>query len=194
MDGQASVLICEDEALTALRLGARLLELGYRTAGKVKDGVAAVEAAIRLRPDLILMDVRMPKMDGIEATRRIMLTQPTPIVIISAFSERDLVTAALDAGASGYLVKPVSDEQLEPAISMALRQFAALRELQTEVAGLEEALQARKVTERAKGVLMRRLQLSEEEAHRKLQSLAREHRTSVAEIAVQILQESMRKP
>ena len=110
---RARVLICEDEGLTALRLRTSLTKLGYEVVGEAKDGEEGVAAAARLKPDAILMDVRMPKLDGIAATERIMRERPVPIVMVTAYSERELVEAALQAGASGYLVKPVSDDSMK---------------------------------------------------------------------------------
>jgi response regulator NasT len=183
----ARVLICEDEGLTALRLKASLAKLGYEVVGEAKDGEAAIAAAARLQPDAILMDIRMPKLDGIAATERIMRERPTAIVMITAYSERELVEAALQAGASGYLVKPVSDEQIEPALTVALARFAQLRELSDEVVDLKEAIEARKLVERAKGILMRRFQLAEDEAHRRLQQIARDRRQSLKQTAEQLI-------
>jgi response regulator NasT len=184
---KARVLICEDEGLTALRLQKALASLGYEVAGEAKDGEAAVALAEQLKPDAILMDIRMPKLDGIAATERIMHARPTAIVMVTAYSERELVDAALNAGASGYLVKPVSDEQIEPALRVALNRFAELSELQGEVSDLKEALEARKVVERAKGILMRRFELSEEEAHRRLQKMSRDRAQSLKKTAEQVL-------
>jgi response regulator NasT len=181
------VLICEDEGLTALRLKASLAKLGYEVVGEAKDGEAAIAAAARLQPDAILMDIRMPKLDGIAATERIMRERPTAIVMITAYSERELVEAALQAGASGYLVKPVSDEQIEPAFTVALARFAQLRELSDEVVDLKEAIEVRKRVERAKGILMRRFQLAEDEAHRRLQQIARDRRQSLKQTAEQLV-------
>src|SRR5213593_1879815 len=121
---KAKVLICEDEGLTALRLKKALASLGYEVVGEAKNGEEAVALAERLKPDAILMDIRMPRLDGIAATERIMSARPTAIVMITAYSERELVDAAVRAGASGYLVKPVSDEQIEPALAVALNRFA----------------------------------------------------------------------
>ncbi len=182
-----SVLICEDEGLTVLRLRRSLQRLGYAVCGEAAAGDEAVDLATRLAPDAILMDIRMPRMDGIEATSRIMADRPTAIVIISAFSDRELVEQALRAGASGYLVKPVSDEQIAPALSVALRRFEELRELQSEIADLKQALEARKVVERAKGILMRQLKLGEEDAYRRLQKLSRDRRQSLHATALQVI-------
>lgn len=127
------VLICEDEGLRRLRLRKVLRELGYEVIGEAANGEDAVQLARDLRPDLILMDVNMPRLSGIEATRSIMLQAPTAIVMITAYSDPDQVSSALKAGASGYLVKPVRDEQLQPAISVALAGFAQVRASNTEL-------------------------------------------------------------
>jgi response regulator NasT len=185
--GKARVLICEDEGLTALRLKKALTSLGYEVVGEAKNGEEAVAEATRLKPDAILMDIRMPKLDGIAATEQIMAARPTAIVMITAYSERELVEAALRAGASGYLVKPVSDEQIEPALAVALNKFAELRELSGELTDMKEALEARKVVERAKGILMRRYQMPEDEAYRRLQKISRDRRQPLKQTAEQVL-------
>jgi two-component system, response regulator PdtaR len=181
------VLICEDEGLTALRLQKAVRAMGYDVVGEAQDGEEAVAQAARLRPDAILMDIRMPKLDGIAATERIMKARPTAIVMITAYNERELVDAALRAGASGYLVKPVSDDQIEPALKVALSRFSELTDLRDEITDLKDALEARKVVERAKGVLMRRFQLPEDEAYRRLQKLSRDRRQSLKDTAEQVL-------
>lgn len=185
--GKVRVLVCEDEGLTALRLQKALVRMGYEVVGEARDGEEAIAAAARLKPDAILMDIRMPRVDGIAATERIMRERPTAIVMITAFNERELVEAALRAGASGYLVKPVSDEQIEPALQVALSRFGELSDLRGEISDLKEALEARKVVERAKGVLQRRFQLSEDEAYRRLQKLSRDRRQALKETAEQVL-------
>jgi response regulator NasT len=184
---KAKVLICEDEGLTALRLKKALTGLGYEVVGEAKNGEEAVSLAARLKPDAILMDIRMPKLDGIGATEQIMASRPTAIVMITAYSERELVEAALRAGASGYLVKPVSDEQIEPALAVALNKFAELRELSGELTDLKDALEARKVVERAKGILMRRYQMPEDEAYSRLQKISRDRRQTLKQTAAQVL-------
>jgi two-component system, response regulator PdtaR len=184
---RARVLVCEDEGLTALRLQASLKKLGHEVVGEARDGEEAVAQARRLQPDAILMDVRMPKMDGIAATEQIMSERPTAIVMITAYSERELVDAALRAGASGYLVKPVSDDQIEPALQVALSRFGELSDLRGEITDLKEALEARKVVERAKGILMRRFQVAEDEAYRRLQKLSRDRRQPLKDTASQVI-------
>jgi response regulator NasT len=181
------VLICEDEGLIALRLKASLRRLGYEVVGEAKDGDEAVAQAALLQPDAILMDIRMPKQDGIAATEQIMRARPTAIVMITAYSERELVDAALRAGASGYLVKPVSDEQIEPALTVALNRFSELKDLRGEITDLKEALEARKTVERAKGILMRRFQLPEDEAYKRLQKISRDRRQPLKDTAQQLI-------
>lgn len=184
---RARVLVCEDEGLTALRLQTSLKQLGYEVVGEARDGEEGVAAAARLKPDAILMDVRMPRLDGIAATERIMQARPTAIVMITAYSDRELVEAALRAGASGYLVKPVSDEQIEPSLKVALSRFGELCDLHGEVSDLKEALEARKLVERAKGIFMRRFELAEDEAYSRLQKMSRDHRQSLKETARQVI-------
>ncbi|MFN3650125.1 MAG: ANTAR domain-containing response regulator [Armatimonadota bacterium] len=184
---RARVLVCEDEGLTALRLQTSLKKLGYEVVGEARDGEEAVAAAARLQPDAILMDIRMPKLDGVGATEQIMASRPTAIVMITAYSERELVESALRAGASGYLVKPVSDEQIEPALRVALSRFSELNDLREEVSDLKGALEARKQMERAKGILMRRYQITEEEAYKRLQKVSRDRRQSLKETAEKVI-------
>jgi response regulator NasT len=184
---KSRVLICEDEGLTALRLQTSIAKLGYEVAGEARNGEEAVAAAARLKPDAILMDIRMPKLDGIAATEQIMQARPTAIVMITAYNERELVDAALRAGASGYLVKPVSDEQIEPALKVALSRFGELSDIRRELSDLKEALEARKLVERAKGIFMRRLQLAEDEAYQRLQKMSRDRRQSIKETAQQVI-------
>ncbi|MGV3721692.1 MAG: ANTAR domain-containing response regulator [Actinomycetota bacterium] len=185
--GKVRILICEDEGLTALRLQASVTKLGYEVVGEARDGEEAVAAAARLKPDAILMDIRMPKLDGIAATEQIMQSRPTAIVMITAYNERELVDSALRAGASGYLVKPVSDEQIEPALKVALSRFGELSDLRGELSDLKEALEARKLVERAKGIFMRRFQLAEDEAYQRLQKMSRDRRQSLKETAKQVI-------
>ena len=181
------VLICEDEGLTALRLQASLTKMGYEVVGEARDGEEAVAAAARLKPDAILMDIRMPEVDGVNAIGMIRQERPTAIVMITAYNERELVDAALKAGASGYLVKPVSDEQIEPALKVALSRFGELSDLRGELTDLKQALEARKLVERAKGIFMRRFQLAEDEAYQRLQKLSRDRRQSLKDTAQQVI-------
>jgi two-component system, response regulator PdtaR len=182
------VLICEDEGLTALRLKSCLPELGYEVVGEAQDGEEAVELAKTLQPDAILMDIRMPKQDGIEATEQIMNSPAaTAIVMMTAYNDRELVDAALKAGASGYLVKPVSSEQIGPALTVALNKYMELRDLAVEVTDLKEAFETRKLVDRAKGVLMSRYGMTENDAYHRIQKIGRDRRQTMKKTAEQIL-------
>jgi two-component system, response regulator PdtaR len=177
------VVIAEDEALIRLDLAEMLGEEGYDVVGQAGDGETAIELAEALRPDLVVLDVKMPKLDGISAAQRIAEQRIAPVVILTAFSQRDLVDQARDAGAMAYLVKPFNKEDLVPAIEMAVSRFAELQMLEAEVADLTERLETRKQVDRAKSVLQRQLELSEPEAFRWIQKTAMDLRLSMREVA-----------
>ena len=149
------VVIAEDEALIRMDLAEMLAEEGYDVVGQAGDGEKAVELTESERPDLVILDVKMPKLDGIAAAERIAGQRIAPVVILTAFSQRDLVERARDAGAMAYLVKPFTKNDLVPAIEMAVSRFAELTALEREVADLTERLATRKAVDRAKGVLQR---------------------------------------
>ena len=180
---QRRVVIAEDEALIRLDLAEMLGEEGYDVVGQAGDGEKAIELAERLRPDLVVLDVKMPRLDGITAAQRIAEQRIAPVVILTAFSQRDLVDRARDAGAMAYLVKPFSKQDLVPAIEMAVSRFAELQMLEAEVADLAERLEARKLVDRAKGVLQQQLELSEPESFRWIQKTAMDLRLSMREVA-----------
>ncbi|WP_433263336.1 ANTAR domain-containing response regulator [Actinosynnema sp. CS-041913] len=189
--GQAAprrVLVAEDEALIRLDLVEMLREEGYEVAGQAADGDEAVTLAEELRPDLVIMDVKMPKVDGIEAASAIAAKRIAPVVILTAFSQRDLVERARDAGAMAYLVKPFAKRDLVPAIELAMSRFAELQALENEVAGLTERLETRKVVERAKGLLMTEQGLSEPEAFRWVQRTAMDRRTTMKAVAEAVIE------
>jgi two-component system, response regulator PdtaR len=181
------VLVAEDEALIRLDLKEMLEEEGYEVAGEAADGEEAVEMAGRLRPDLVILDVKMPKMDGIAAAERIAGDRVAPVVILTAFSQRDLVERAREAGAMAYLVKPFQKKDLVPTIEMATSRFAEIVALEQEVGGLHERLEARKVVERAKGVLMTEHGMTEPEAFRWIQRTAMDRRTTMRAVADAVL-------
>jgi two-component system, response regulator PdtaR len=181
------ILVCDDEGLTALRVKQTLERLGYKVVGTATDGEEAVRKATDLLPDAITMDVRMPKLDGIGAVQQIMAACPTAIVMITAFNDRDLVDAALEAGASGYLVKPIPDEQIEPAIRLAMARFRELKDLHTEVRDLKNALEARKLVERAKNIIARRFTITDEEAYQRLQKMSRDRGQTMGVMAQQVI-------
>ena len=177
------VVIAEDEALIRMDLAEMLGEQGYDVVGQAGDGARAIELAEELRPDLVILDVKMPVLDGIAAAERIAGRRIAPVVILTAFSQRELVERARDAGAMAYLVKPFSPGDLVPAIEMAVSRFTELLALEQEVAGLHKRLETRKVVDRAKSVLQAELGLSEPDAFRWIQKTAMDLRLSMREVA-----------
>lgn len=181
------VLVVEDEGLVAAGLKRQLEGIGHQVVGLGKDGREAVALASELKPDLIIMDIRIPGIDGIEAARTILAHEAIPIVFLTAYPDQDFVRRAGEAGAMAYLLKPVNNTSLRSTIEVALARFQELDALRREVSDLKEALETRKVVEQAKGILMKRLQLSEAEAFRRLQQRSRSNRTSLKEVAWAIL-------
>ena len=180
---QRRVLVAEDEALIRLDLVEMLREEGYEVVGEAGDGEEAINLAIDLKPDLVILDVKMPKLDGIEAASRITSDRIAPVVILTAFSQRDLVERAREAGTMAYLVKPFAKRDLVPAIELAVSRFAELQALESEVAGLNERLETRKVIDRAKGLLMTAQGLTEPDAFRWIQRTAMDRRTTMKAVA-----------
>ena len=177
------VLVVEDEALIRLDLGEMLTEEGYQVAGEAADGEQAVAQARELRPDLVIMDVKMPKVDGIEAAGTIVEERIAPVVMLTAFSQRELIEQARDAGAMAYLVKPFARHELVPAIELAVSRFAEKRALEDEVATLTDRLETRKLVDRAKGLLMTQQSMTEPEAFRWIQRTAMDRRTTMKAVA-----------
>jgi len=164
------VLVAEDETLIRLDVCGMLEAAGHTVCAEARDGAEAVELARSLEPDLAVLDVKMPHLDGIEAARRILEERPVPIVIVSAFSERVLVERAAEAGVFGYLAKPFREDRLLPAIATARARFEELVAVRSEVESLAEALAVRKAIERAKGILMEKEGLTEAQAFARLRS------------------------
>ncbi len=181
------VLIAEDEALIRLDLAEMLSEEGYQVVGEAGDGQEAVELAESLRPDLVIMDVKMPRRDGIDAAGEIAAKRIAPVVVLTAFSQRDLVERARDAGAMAYLVKPFSISDLVPAIELAFSRFQEVIQLEREVADLGERLETRKLIERAKGLLQARHAMTEPEAFGWMQRAAMDRRTTMKRVAEVVL-------
>src|SRR5215213_2535774 len=181
------VLIAEDEALIRLDLKEMLEEEGYTVVAEVGDGQQAVDKAQELRPDLVILDIQMPVLDGLAAAEQIASARIAPVIVLTAFSQRELVERARDAGAMAYLVKPFSKNDLVPAIEVALARFTEMTALDGEVRTLEERLETRKVVEKAKGVLMTEQGLTEAEAYRWIQRTAMNERTSMKALAEKIL-------
>ena len=181
------VLIAEDEALIRLDLAEMLREEGYQVVGEAGDGQEAVDLAERLTPDLVIMDVKMPRRDGIDAAAEIAAKRIAPVVLLTAFSQRDLVEKARDAGAMAYLVKPFSISDLVPAIEVALSRFQEITQLEREVASLGERLETRKLIERAKGLLQAEHAMTEPEAFSWMQRAAMDRRTTMRRVAEVVL-------
>ncbi len=178
-----TVVIAEDEALIRMDLAEMLTDEGYDVVGQAGDGAKAIELAETLRPDLVILDVKMPVLDGIAAAQAIAGKRIAPVVILTAFSQRDLIERARDAGAMAYLVKPFTQSDLMPAIEMAVSRFAELSMLESEVADLNERLETRKSVDRAKGILQEQLGLTEPDAFRWIQKTAMDLRLSMRQVA-----------
>lgn len=183
------VVVAEDEALIRLDLVEMLTEAGYDVVGQAGDGEAAIELTEREKPDLVVMDVKMPKLDGISAAERIAKQRIAPVVILTAFSQKDLVERARDAGAMAYLTKPFTIEDLMPAIELAVSRFQEIKQLDAEITDLQEQLKARKLIEKAKGLLMTKLQISEPEAFKWMQKTAMDKRRSMTDVAQLVMDE-----
>ena len=181
------ILIADDESIRLLSLRAQLAALGHRVVAEASTGEEAVALAVSTQPDLAILDIKMPLVDGIEAAERITQARPIPIILLTAYSEAQLVERAAQANISAYLMKPVSEEDLLPALTLALTRFKQFQALRQEVVDLREALEARKVIEKAKGILMRRLDLTEEEAFRRLQRQSQEGNRKLAQVAEAIV-------
>jgi response regulator NasT len=178
-----TVVIAEDETLSRMDLAEMLVEEGYDVVGQAGDGQRAVELAEELRPDLVILDVKMPVLDGIAAAEAIAGKRIAPVVILTAFSQRELVERARDAGAMSYLVKPFTQTELVPAIEMAVSRFSEIAQLESEVQDLQEALATRKAVDRAKGILQEQMDLTEPEAFRWIQKTAMDLRMSMRQVA-----------
>jgi response regulator NasT len=177
------ILVAEDEALIRIDLAEMLAEAGYDVVGQAGDGEQAVELATELRPDLVIMDVKMPVMDGITAAERIGQAKICPVVMLTAFSQTELVERARDAGVMAYIVKPFTAADLTPAIDIARSRWTEMTALESEIADLGERLETRKQVDRAKGILMKKLKISEADAFRWIQKTAMDRRLGMREVA-----------
>ena len=181
------ILIADDESIRLLSLRRQLAALGHVVVAEASTGDEAVALAASALPDLAILDIKMPVADGIEAAEKITQARPIPIILLTAYDEAQLVERAAEANISAYLMKPVAEEDLLPAITLALTRFRQFQALRQEVANLREALEARKTIERAKGILMRRLNLSEDEAFRRLQKHSQDSNRKLAQVAEAIV-------
>ncbi|MBB6474464.1 ANTAR domain-containing response regulator [Sphaerisporangium rubeum] len=190
MSTQRRVVIAEDEALIRLDLKEMLEEEGYAVVGEAGDGETAVKLALEQRPDLVILDVKMPILDGISAAERIVSERVAPCLILTAFSQRDLVERARDAGAMAYLVKPFTKSDLVPAIEMAVSRHEEISALEREVTTLGERLETRKLVERAKGLLMAQHGWTEPQAFRWIQKASMDRRMSMRQVAQAVVTEA----
>ncbi len=181
------VLVAEDEAIIRMDLAEMLGEAGYEVVGQAGDGEQALALARSLRPDIVIMDVKMPVMDGLTAAEEIGKERICPVVMLTAFSQTELVERARDAGVMAYVVKPFTRGDVTPAIDIALSRWAELKTLEDEVADLGERLETRKAVDRAKGVLMTKLKISEGDAFRWIQKTAMDRRMGMREVAEAVI-------
>jgi two-component system, response regulator PdtaR len=187
MAQQLRLVIADDESLIRMNLKETLVGLGYLVVGEAGDGVSVVNLARELRPDLVIMDIKMPKLDGIQAAKVLTEDKIAPVLLLTAYSDRELVDRAREAGVVNYIVKPFRDAELLPAIEIAMARYAEFQEMDKKIGDLSEVLETRKLVERAKGVLMDTQGLKEQEAFRKIQQLSMNTRKSMREIAQAIL-------
>ncbi len=181
------VVVAEDEAVIRLDLAEMLVEAGYSVVGQASDGEQAIALTREQRPDLVIMDVKMPLMDGITAAMSIGKERIAPVVMLTAFSDKDLVERARDAGVMAYVVKPFTIDDLRPALDIARSRWVELKALESEIADLSERLETRKAVDRAKGVLMSSLKLTEAEAFRWIQKTAMDRRMGMREVAEAVI-------
>jgi AmiR/NasT family two-component response regulator len=181
------VIIADDESIVRMDLREMLGNLGYLVIGDVGDGQSAVNLARELKPDVVLMDIKMPNMDGIEAAKILTEEQIAPVVLLTAYGQKELVDQAKEAGVVGYLVKPFREADLLPAIEVALTRFGEFKAVRQEVEDLQNALETRKLVERAKGILMDTQSMDENEAFRKIQKMSMNTRKPMKEVAEAII-------
>jgi len=184
---RARVMIGDDESIIRMDLREMLTNLGYLVVGEAGDGRSAVNLARELKPDVVILDIKMPGMDGIEAARILTEEKIAPVVLLTAYSQRDLVERAKEAGVVGYITKPMRESDLTPAIEVAMARFSEFRALEKEVGDLKQALETRKLVDRAKGILMDTQGLSEAEAFRRIQKMSMNKRKTMKDVAEAII-------
>ncbi|MFZ5826561.1 MAG: ANTAR domain-containing response regulator [Bacillota bacterium] len=186
---EARVLLAEDEPITRMDLREMLQEMGYEVVGEASDGWEAVQMASQLRPTVVIMDIKMPRLDGLVAAQKIVDQGLGTVILLSAYSQKDLVEKGKKAGVAAYLVKPVRESELLPAIEIAIARQQHIERLEQEVLAARAEVESRKLIERAKGILMKTYGWSEEAAYRRLQRLSMDRRQSLAEVSRTILKQ-----
>ena len=181
------ILLVEDESIIRLDIASILKDNGYDVTGEAGDGEKAVELALELKPDLIIMDIKMPKLNGLKASEIISKKLDVPIVLVTAYSQKEFVERTKLANVAGYLVKPVSEANLIPAIEVALNQAERIRKLQGEAYAAAEKLEKRKLIEKAKGLLMSAYDISEDKAYKKIRSLSMKKQLAMEQVAEKII-------
>lgn len=184
---QTRVVIADDESLIRMHLKETLVGLGYIVVGEARDGIGAVNLARDLEPDLMIMDIKMPNLDGIRAAELLNQERRVPVMLLSAYDERNLVEKAVDSGVIGYLVKPFREADLMPSIEIAMNQFAQMKARDRQLDELKEAMETRKLLERAKGILMRSQKLTDADATQRIDALAESTGKSSKEIAEAVI-------
>lgn len=183
----ARIVIADDESIIRMDLREMLASLGYLVVGEAGDGTSAINLARETRPDLVIMDIQMPEVDGIAAARTLTHEKISPVLFLTAYSQPELIEGAKEAGVVGFLVKPFRESDLRPAIEIAMQRFSEFRALEKEVSHLTEQLETRKIVDRAKGLLMDRQKLSERDAFQRIQRLAMNSRKTMREVAEAII-------
>lgn len=181
------ILIADDESIIRMNLREMLTQHGYEVIAEASNGQSAIELANKLKPDLVMMDIKMPGVDGVTAAAELISNRVAPVVLLTAYSERSLIGQAKEAGVSGYLVKPVRDTELTPVIELALARYQQFLSLEQQVTDLQDALETRKLVEKAKGVLMEIHGLTESDAFNRMRKTSMDHRKSLREVAEAIL-------
>ena len=187
------ILIADNESIIRMDLKELLEEAGHEVIGEAADGLKAVELTRKLKPDLVIMDIKMPEMDGIAAAKMISNEKLAPVLLLTAYSQKEIVEKAKDSGVLAYLVKPVKESNLFPAMEIALSRFKEYMEIEQELLDLRNSLETRKILDRAKGMLMDAYNLSEQEAFRRIQQYSMAKRKSIREVAEAIIDASKKK-
>lgn len=184
---QIRVVVADDESIIRMDLKTLLEEMGHSVVGEAADGQKALDLTRSLRPDVVIMDIKMPVMDGLDAAKIVAEEKIAPVVLLTAYSQKDLIERAKEAGVFGYLVKPFQESDLMPAIEIAISRYLEMQDLESTVGDLENKLETRKTVDRAKGILMDKRKLSEAEAFRLIQQQSMNQRKSMREIAEAII-------